>query len=83
MRTQNIPLSIKKRKSPLIIPNLQLWDFFQVTQERVQNSRGIRAISALATESLLCLSVFFFLIFTRSLYICFKYSDPFPFFRKL
>ena len=28
MRTQNIPFSMYKRKSPLIIQNLQLWDFF-------------------------------------------------------
>ena len=29
-----------KKKSPLIILNLQPGDFFQGTQERVQNSRG-------------------------------------------
>ena len=44
MSTQNIPFSIYKRKSHLISPNLQLWDFFQGTQERVGNSRGKRAI---------------------------------------
>ena len=27
MSTHNIPFSIQERKSPLIIPNLQLWDF--------------------------------------------------------
>ena len=40
MSKHNIPFSIyKKRKSPETISNLQLWDFFQGTQERVQNSR--------------------------------------------
>ena len=29
--------------------------FFQVTQERVQNSRGKRAISVRATEAVLCM----------------------------
>ena len=33
-----------KRKPPLIIPNLQLWDFFQGTQEQVQNAPYIGAI---------------------------------------
>ena len=33
--------------------NLQLWDFFQGTQERVQNSRGKRVSSVRATEGLL------------------------------
>ena len=42
-----------KTKSPLIIPTLQLWDFFQGTQERGRNSRGKRAISVRATENLL------------------------------
>ena len=32
---------------------LQLWDFFQGTQERVRNNRGKRAISVPATEGLL------------------------------
>ena len=36
-----------KRKITLIIPNLQLWDFFQGTQERVRNSRGKRAVEVL------------------------------------
>ena len=36
-----------------MIPNLQLWAFFQGTQERVRNSRGKRAISVRATEVLL------------------------------
>ena len=42
MRTYNIPFSVKqkKRKSPYIILNLQLWDIFQGTQELVRNSRG-------------------------------------------
>ena len=35
------------------IPNLQLWDFFQGTQEQVRNSSNKRAISVLATEVLL------------------------------
>ena len=42
-----------KRKSLKIIPNLQLWDFFQGTQERVRNCRGKRAIRVRATEGLL------------------------------
>ena len=42
-------------KIPLIIPTLQLWDFFQGTQERVRNSRGKRAISVRAIEVLLYL----------------------------
>ena len=46
----------KKRKLPKIIPNLQLWDFFQGTQERVRNSRGKQAISVRATEGLLWLT---------------------------
>ena len=41
------------KKTPLIIPNLQLWDFFQGTQERVRKSRGKRAISVRAIEVLL------------------------------
>ena len=47
MGTYNIPLSVCKRISPLviIILNQQLLDFFQGTQERVQNSRGKGAIS--------------------------------------
>ena len=42
-----------ERKSPKIILNLQLWDFFHGTQERVRNSRGKRAIRVRATEDLL------------------------------
>ena len=42
-----------KKKSPQIILNLQLWDFFLRTQEQVRNSRGQRAISVRATEVLL------------------------------
>ena len=33
--------------------NLQLWDIYRGTQERVRNSRGKRAISVRATEGLL------------------------------
>ena len=51
MTTHNIPY--KKENHPKIIPNLQLWDFFQGTQERVRNSRGKRATSVRATEDLL------------------------------
>ena len=40
----------KKRKSSLIILNVQLWDSFQGTQEQVRNSRGKRAFSVGATE---------------------------------
>ena len=32
--------TIVNRKSPLIIPNLQLWDFFLGTQEQVRYSHG-------------------------------------------
>ena len=53
MSTHNLPFSIYKRKSALIIPNLRLLDFIQRTQERVRNSRGKRAISVRATEDLL------------------------------
>ena len=42
-----------KKKTPYIIPNLQLRDCFQGTQERVRNSRGKRAISVRAIEVLL------------------------------
>ena len=52
MSTYNIPFSIYKRKSPKISLNLQLWDFFQGTQEQFRNSRGKRAISVRATEGL-------------------------------
>ena len=52
-RTHNIPFSIEERKSPQIIPNLQLWNFFQGTQKRVRNSPGKRAISVRAIEVLL------------------------------
>ena len=47
MSTHNIP------KTPLIIPNLQLWGFFQGTQEQARNSHGKRAISVRAIEVLL------------------------------
>ena len=51
MFTQYIIFIIKK--SPQSILNLQLWDFYLGTQERVRNSRGKRAISVRATEVLL------------------------------
>ena len=38
-----------------MIQNLQLWDFFQGTQEPVRNSCGKKAISVRATEGLLYL----------------------------
>ena len=47
---------IIKRKSPQIIPNLQLWDVFLETQERVRNTHGKRAISVRANEVLLYFS---------------------------
>ena len=50
--TQYIILNVKKKPHE-IIPNLQQWDFFQGTQERVRNKRGKRAISVRATEVLL------------------------------
>ena len=50
MSTHNIPfLNIKKK----IILNLQLWNLFQGTQERVRTSRGKRAISVRAIKVLL------------------------------
>ena len=52
-QTKCIPIFMIKRKSPYIIPNLQLCDFFKGTQERVRNSRSKRAISIRATEVLL------------------------------
>ena len=58
MSTHNILVSISKRKSRYIIPNLHLWDFFQWTQERVRNIHGKRAISVRAIEVLLY-TVFF------------------------
>ena len=50
MRTHKIPISIWKGKSTQIISNLQLWDFFLGTQERVRNSHGKRAISVRALK---------------------------------
>ena len=55
MKTHNILFSMLKRKSPLIILNLQPDDFFQGTQEQVRNSRDKRAISVRAIEVLLYL----------------------------
>ena len=51
MSTHNIPFNIKK-KITLNHPKSVMY-FFQGTQERVQNSRGKRDISARATEVLL------------------------------
>ena len=45
--TQYTLFNVKKK---IIIPNLQLKDLLQGTQERVQNSRGKRAISVRAIE---------------------------------
>ena len=58
MSTHNIPFLNIKTKSALIMPNLQQWDLFQRTQERVRNSRGKRAISVRAIEVLLYLIIF-------------------------
>ena len=44
-----------------MIPNLQLWDFFQETQEQVRNSRGKRAISVRAIEVLLYVLMYVFI----------------------
>ena len=41
------------KKKIFFIPYLQLWDFFQWTQEQVRNSCGKRAISVRAIEVLL------------------------------
>ena len=51
--TQYTIFNMNKKKTALIIPNLQLWAFFQGTQERVRNSRGKQAISVRAIEVLL------------------------------
>ena len=54
MSTHNIPFFIyENEKHPKLSQNLQLWDFFQGTQERVRKSRGKRAISVRAIEVLL------------------------------
>ena len=60
MCTQNIPFYSKTEKSPQIILNLQLRDFFLGTQERVRNSRGKRAISVGATDVLLYIRQLFY-----------------------
>ena len=49
MSIHNIPFSILK-KITLNYSKSQLWDFFQGTQEQVQNSRGKLPISGQATE---------------------------------
>ena len=51
MSTHNIPFP--NMNHPKLSLNLQLWDLFQGTKERVRNSRGKRAISVRATEVLL------------------------------
>ena len=52
--TQYTISNIKKENHPLlIIPNLQLWDFFLGTLEQVGNSCGKRATGIWATEVLL------------------------------
>ena len=54
MKTRNIIIfNLEKRKSPLIILNLQPGAFFQGTEERVRKSRGKRAISVPAIKGLL------------------------------
>ena len=53
MSTHNIPILNMKKKNNLIIPNLQLWDIFQGTQEQVRNSSGKQAIGVRAIEVLL------------------------------
>ena len=55
MRTHNLPFSIQRRKSPEMISNQQLWDFYQGTQERVRSSLIKRATSVRVTEGLLYL----------------------------
>ena len=52
MSTHNI-LFLNLKKIIQFIPNLQLWDLFQVSQERVRSNRGKRAISVRAIEVLL------------------------------
>ena len=46
-------ISIEKMTSPLIIPNLQLSDFYLGIQEQIRNSCSKRANSVQATEVLL------------------------------
>ena len=46
-------ISNMNKKNTLNIQNLQLWAFFQRTQEGVRNSRGKQAISGRAIEVLL------------------------------
>ena len=41
-----------------MIPNLQLWDLFQETQEGVRKSRGKGAISVRAIEVLLYVCIY-------------------------
>ena len=53
MSTHNIPFLDIKKKIIQFIPNLQLWNLFQGTQERVRNNRGKRAIIVRAIEVLL------------------------------
>ena len=50
--TQYTIFNIKK-KITLNYPNLQMWDFFLGTHERVRNSRSKRDISVRAIEVLL------------------------------
>ena len=50
MSTQIYHFQYKKEKLLQVIANLQLFDCFLGTQERVQNSRGKQAISVQATE---------------------------------
>ena len=53
MSSHNIPFPNIKMIIILNMQNLQLWDLFQGTQERVRSSRGKRAISVRAIEVLL------------------------------
>ena len=53
MSTHNIPFSISKRKSPLIIPKLLLLNFFPGTQERDRNSATVVLLCNINNEKYL------------------------------
>ena len=61
------------KKNTLNYPNLQLWAFFQGTQERVRNRGGKRAISVRAIEVLLytCTKTNFLTLYSSvEIYVC-------------
>ena len=74
MTTHNIPLSIFIKKFTLNYLKSAAMGFFQGTQERVRNSRGKQAISVRATEVLLYIFHFIFLIHKYSFKITLSLS---------